>query len=270
MKLETQRTLIGLGIVRRVIVVGMILAAYLFAAPFAAAQGRDPNEILKAMSEYMSSQKTFSLTYDSAVEVITPELQKIQFTSSGEVDLSRPDKLRSSRRGGYSSVETVFDGKILTVINRDAKTFAQLDAAGTVDQLVQLLRDKYAVSTPGADLLFSDPYGILTENAIDAKYVGRGVIDGVECEHLAYRGEDTDWQLWIEVGARPIPRQYVITNKAVAGGPQYTVRIKEWKTDVSSDVFAFTPPAGMRKVALEALGHVDEIPPGTPATGGKK
>jgi hypothetical protein len=248
----------------------MILAAYAFSAPFAAAQSTDPNKILKGMSDYIVGQKSFSLTYDSAVEVITPELQKLQFTSSGEVDLNRPDKLRSKRTGGFSDVETVFDGKTFTVINKDNKTFAQLDAVGTVDQLIQLLRDKYAVSTPGSDLLFSNPFDVLTENAIDAKYFGHGVIDGVKCEHLAFRGVDTDWQIWIEVGARPIPRQYVITNKAVAGGPQYTVRIKEWKAGAPSDAFTFKPPAGTTKVALEALGHVDEIPPGALATGGKK
>jgi hypothetical protein len=131
MKLATQWSWAGPRGARRAIVVGMILAAYAFSAPFAAAQSVDPNKILKAMSDYISSQKAFSLTYDSAVEVITPELQKLQFTSSGEVDLSRPVKLPSKRTGGYSNVETVFDGKIFTVINKDNNTFFQIDAAGT-------------------------------------------------------------------------------------------------------------------------------------------
>jgi hypothetical protein len=56
--------------------------------------------------------------------------------------------------------------------------------------------------------------------------MGRGVIDGVECEHLAFRNFDTDWQLWVEVGDRPIPRKLVITSKTISGGPQYTVRVK--------------------------------------------
>lgn len=173
MKLVTRWSLVGPRIARRAIIAGMILAAYAFSAPFAAAQSTDPNKILKGMSDYIVGQKSFSLTYDSAVEVITPELQKLQFTSSGEVDLNRPDKLRSKRTGGFSNVETVFDGKTFTVINKDNRTFAQLDAVGTVDQLIQLLRDKYAVSTPGSDLLFSNPFDVLTENAIDAKFRSR-------------------------------------------------------------------------------------------------
>jgi hypothetical protein len=97
------------------------------------------------------------------------------------------------------------------------------------------------------------------------------VIDGVECEHLAFRNNDVDWQIWIQLGSRPIPRQYVITNKAVAAAPQYTLRIKEWKTDVQvpADAFAFKPPADAKKVDIKALSGIDEVPLGV-APGEKK
>ena len=97
------------------------------------------------------------------------------------------------------------------------------------------------------------------------------MIDGVECDHLAFRNTDVDWQLWIEIGGRPIPRKYVITSKAVTGGPQYTLRIKDWKTDVpiAADSFSFKPPADAKKVEFAALAELDEVPPGA-APGGKK
>ena len=53
-------------------------------------------------------------------------------------------------------------------------------------------------------------------------YIGRGVVDGVEYEHLAARNLDTDWQIWIELGERPVPRKYVITSKTVAAAPPST------------------------------------------------
>ena len=67
---------------------------------------------------------------------------------------------------------------------------------------------------------------------MEAKHIGRGVIDGVECEHLAFRNFDTDWQLWVEVGDKPIPRKMVITSKTMNNAPQYTLRVKSWKTGV--------------------------------------
>ena len=90
------------------------------------------------------------------------------------------------------------------------------------------------------------------------------MIDGVECEHLAFRTPEVDWQLWVEVGPRPIPRKYVITSKTVTGAPQYTVRVKEWRTDAPTggSLFTFRPPQGSIKVAAEALKQLDEVPAG--------
>ena len=253
-----------------IVVAGTMLAMSVSFMTDAKAQGNDANRILKAMSNYVASQKTLSLKYDSDVEVVTHELQKIQFTSSGQMQLSRPDMLRASRTSGYNDVEIFFDGKRLTMSNKDKNGYAEVDAPGSIDQLIDLLRDKYSVMAPGADLLFSRAYDVMMADVIEAKHIGIGVIDGVECEHLAFRNVDADWQIWIEIGANPIPRKYVITSKTLAGAPQYTLRIREWRTDVPADAFAFKPSQGAKTVALGDLGDFDEIPQGTVTTGEKK
>ena len=157
------------------------------------------------------------------------------------------------------------DGKTFTVDNRDNGAFAQSPAAGSIDELVGRLRDEFFVEAPGADLLLSNTYETLTGNAIDAKHIGHGVIDGVECDHLAFRTAEVDWQIWIETGARPIPRKYVITSKTVTGMPQYTLRIKEWKTDaqIAADTFTFKAPGTAKRVDFKELAAIDEVPEGT-------
>jgi len=246
------------------------LTANLSVIPPARAQD-DAGKILKAMSDYIASQKVISATYDSDIEVITPNLQKIQFASSGQVLLSRPDKLHATRTGGYSDVELIFDGKTATAFGKNINAFAQLDAPGSIDQLLDRLRNQSSLELPGADLLLSNAYNVLMSDVLDAKHIGQGIINGVECEHLAFRNADTDWQLWIEIGPRPIPRKYIITSKAVTGGPQYTLRIKDWKTDaqVGADAFVFKPPADAKKVDVKALREIDEVPAGV-VPGGKK
>jgi len=223
------------------------------------------------MSDYLANQKTISLTFDSDVEVITPEVEKIQFASSGKMLLSRPDKLRLRRTGGYADVEIVFDGKTISALGKNINSFTQMEAAGSIDQLVGKLRDMNILSAPGADFLGTHVFEDLMSGVIDAKHIGLGVIDGVECEHLAFRNRDIDWQIWIDVGARPIPRKYVITSKGIGAAPQYTLRIKDWKTDTpaAADAFAFTPPPGANKVALEALINFDEVPHGIVAGANK-
>lgn len=247
-----------------------LLVATLGAAPAGAqTQGSDAKSILKAMSDYVCSQETIQLSFDSDIEVITPQLEKIQFTSSGEVLLSRPDKLRAHRLGGYAEVELFFDGKTVSVLGKSINGYAQFDAPGTVDRLIEALREGYGIALPGADLLLSNSYEVLAAGVMESKHIGRGVIDGQECEHLAFRNFDTDWQLWVEVGKSPIPRKMVITSKTLNNAPQYTLRVKGWKTGIepAGDAFAFTPPAGTKKLSPDDLIGLDELPKGAPEGG---
>jgi len=246
--------------------------AVLSAAATPGARADDPGKILKGMADYLAGQKSLSAKFDSDIEVVTPELQKIQFTSSGEMKMNRPDKLRIRRTGGYADVELVYDGKTVSLYGNNAKSYVQADLAGTIDQMINTLQSRSGAGMPGADLLLSNSYDELMANVLEARHIGQGVVDGVECEHLAFRGPDTDWQIWIEPGAKPVPRKFVITSKTVTGAPQYTLKIKDWKTDANTDGdFAFKPPADATKVALDSgvMIEFDELPPGTPA-GAKK
>src|SRR5262245_62195225 len=58
---------------RRAIIFVLTLTPVLFLPPHAHAQ--DASKILKAMSDYLTGQKTISMTFDSDIEVITSELQ---------------------------------------------------------------------------------------------------------------------------------------------------------------------------------------------------
>lgn len=227
--------------------------------------------LLKAMSDYVGSRQTIQLSFDSDIEVITPRLEKIQFTNSGEALVSRPDKLRAHRAGGYSDVSMFFDGKTVNIYGKHINGYARLDAPGTIDQLIHALRQGHGVALPGADLLTTDSYETLSAGILEAKYIGHGVIDGKDCEHLAFRNADTDWQLWIQTGKAPIPRKMVITSKTLNSAPQYTLRIKRWQTDVApgADAFAFTPPEGAELLDPNALIELDELPQGAPHGGEK-
>jgi hypothetical protein len=250
---------------------GATLAVLLVAA--SPVRADDPAKILKSMTDYLGSQKTLSASFESDIEIITPELQKIQFTSSGQMKLGRPDKLRVRRTSGYADVDLVYDGKTISIYGNDAKSYVQADLPGTVDQMIAELQARSGFGMPGTDLLLSNAFDELMATTIEGKHIGQGVVDGVECEHLAFRTSDTDWQIWIESGPKPVPRKYVITSKTLAGAPQYTLRTRDWKTDAFSDpdTFAFKAPAEATKIAPDsaAMAEFDELPPGTPS-GAKK
>jgi hypothetical protein len=84
------------------------------------------------------------------------------------------------------------------------------------------------LNAPGADLLFSDPYAILSAGIESSVYIGIAYVNGIACHHLAFREAKVDWQLWVQTGDEPFPMKYIITSKWVTGAPQYEVRLREW------------------------------------------
>ena len=222
----------------------------------------DAKRLLKAMSDYLGAQKAISFDYDVNLELVSKQQQKIGLVSSGTMTLDRPDKLHLTRTGGFANVEMVFDGKTLTLLGKNTNLYTQLEAPGTIDQLVDVLRDKYHRPVPAADLLMSDPYKELMPEVNDAKDLGSGVIHGTECDHLAFRTKEVDWQIWIAQGARPYPCRYVITSKKVTGWPQYTLDIWAWKTgaEVASDSFKWAIPAGAKKLTPDEVPELNELP----------
>ena len=242
----------------------LAVAAMAGTASMSAARADDAQakSLFKAMSDYLAAQQAISFAYDSTLEVVTDQEQKLGLASSGTLTLNRPDKLHATRTGGFANVEMVYDGKTLTMLGKNANAFAKAEEPGTIDQLVDVLRKKYDRPVPAADLLMSDPYSELMPMVVDAKDLGSGVIRGVECDHLAFRTEEVDWQIWIAQGDRPYPCRYVITSTKVKGSPQYTVEVRDWKTgdEVASDSFSLEVPQGAKELKPGDVPDLDELP----------
>ncbi|MBL7177995.1 MAG: DUF2092 domain-containing protein [Desulfobacteraceae bacterium] len=248
--------------VRCLSAVALSLIILLGTSAGAKAAEADAKRILKAMSDYMAAQKSLSFGFDATLEVVTKDEQKLALASSGTVTLNRPDKILATRSGGFADVEMSFDGKTLTLLGKNLNLYTQLEVPGTIDHLVDELKDTYNRPLPAADLLLSNSYNDLMYGVIDIKDLGSGVIGGVECDYLAFRTNDVDWQIWIAQGKRPYPCRYVITSKLISGGPQYTIQIRDWKTggEVAATDFRFKNPTKADKVELKDLKGTAELP----------
>lgn len=222
----------------------------------------DAKRILKAMSDYMASQKSLSFGFDATLEVVTTEGQKLALASSGTVTLKRPNQIRVTRNGGFANIEMFFDGKTLTLLGKNLNLYTQLNVPGTIDHLIDELKDKYNRPLPAADLLLSNSYDALMLDVVDVKDLGSGVIGGVECDYLAFRTNEVDWQIWIAQGKRPYPCRYVITSKRISGSPQYIIQTRDWKTggEVAATDFHFKNPTKAQKVDLKDLKGTDVLP----------
>ena len=126
--------------------------------------------------------------------------------------------------------------------------------------LIDELRDKYNRPLPAADLLLSDPFGALMADVVDVKDLGSGVIGGAECDHLAFRNKDVDWQIWIAQGEQALSVPICDHIHAVEGGPQYSIQFRDWKTgdDVAAADYSFSAPAGATQIDPKDLTELRE------------
>ena len=262
--IRTAKTILSIAVLALMLGLGGPLSG-------ARADEADAKKLFKAMSDYIAAQKVISFQYDTILEIVTKDKQKLALASSGKVTLARPDKFHATRTGGFADVEFLFDGKTLTLLGKNANLYGQLEVPGTIDHLVDELRDRQGKPVPGADLLLSDVYDKLMPAVINVKDLGSGVIGGVECDHLAFRTKEVDWQIWIAQGSRPYPCRYVITSNKAAQAPEYSITIRDWKSgaEAGSEDFAFKNATSAKKVDMKVLPDMDELPK-IFAVGGKK
>ena len=206
--------------------------------------------VLRAMTTYMAGLKQFSVKTENSLEVVTSEGQKIQFVAPAALTVSRPDKLKAERRGDIVDQSFYYDGKTLTLFNPGTKHYATVPAPATIDAMLQFAQTKLDVIAPGSDLIDTRAYDKLMQDVKSGIYVGVEAVGGQRCHHLAYRGAEVDWQLWVRDGAQPLPCRYVITSKGVVGAPQFTMQVLDVNTQpaIEASTFRFVPPAGAKAV----------------------
>ena len=218
--------------------------------------------LLKRMTEFVGSQDRFSLQTVNTVEVVLDSGQKIQFTGGARTTVQRPNKLHSERVGDVMSQSFYYDGQTVTLVNPDDGYFATVPAPSTIDGMLDFAREELDVVAPAGDLITMDAYGRLMSDARSGFVVGKSYVDGVRCDHLAFRGYGVDWQIWIEDGDRPVPRKYVITTVDMEQAPQAEILVTGWNTSpgVGAKQFEYSPPAGARQIEFVALDSTGEQP----------
>jgi hypothetical protein len=243
---------------------GRLAALALAAAMFASAAGAQPagidpqaTAILKKSMDFLAGLKAFSVDAHSTIEATLTSGQKLQFDSASTVTLQRPNKLVARRgKGDVVNQAYYYDGKTLTLYNPDQKYYATLNAPPTIEQALDFARDTLDVVAPAGDLLYRDAYEMLMQDTTVGFVVGKSFVGGVRCDQLAFRKADVDWQIWIQEGATPLPRKYVITSTKEAGVPDFTVLMTKWNVtpQVTDGMFVFKAPPGAKRVDFLKTG----------------
>jgi hypothetical protein len=239
-----------------------IFSAMLAGAPVSALEkspaeaqksGEQAKAVMKGMADYLTKAKAFSVTVDTGFDAVQEFGQKIEFGETRKIVLSRPNLFRveATKRDGSKS-ELTFDGKEIAIYFARENVYATDARPGTVDQAVDYYTNDLDMRLPLAEMMSGNLAEELPNLVLEAAYVEKSFIAGVPCDHVAFRGEQADLQLWVAQGDKPLPQRLVITYTQIDGRPQFWAQFSNWNLapELPASLFAFKAPAGATKIAF--------------------
>lgn len=204
--------------------------------------------VLDRMSAALKANKRFSVTANITRDELLLYGYKLQHNETARMWVETPNRLRLELTGDIKNRTYIYDGTQLVVYAPDANVYATTPAPPTLGELTGALLAA-GVEMPLIDMLFHGYAGNLTDDVRVGLVVGESDVEGVPTEHLAFRQANVDWQLWVEEGARALPRKMLITTRFEVGDPQYQA-VLTWDTSPKTNAKAFTfePPAGATRI----------------------
>ena len=221
------------------------------------------DEVVRAMAAFLVKNKAFAFEAEERFDEIPSGQPRTLLTNMRRVAVQRPNKLAADAEGDTLSRSVWFDGQTFSIFDRTQNVYASVPMPGSVDAALDTLADKYGVSVPLADLLYNDPYTVLTENVTYSRYLGLHLAAGVLCHHLVFSQPTIEWQIWIDAGDQPLVRQLAISYVREPGEPQYVATLSKWRLlpSLPDDLFGFEPPEGAQRVDAQSL--VPQVPGGS-------
>ncbi len=211
-----------------------------------------PMDVLKQMAAYLRSLDRFTVRVEKTTELILPTDQRLHSDQTADIAIQKPNRLRVNYLNLSGGRELFYDGQTFSLYTPGANVYASAAAAPTIDETLDLLASQYRITLPVADLLVANPDSRLAQKISSATYVGRILVRGVPCHHLAFRTPEVDWEIWVEDGPKPLPRRLALTDKSVKGSPQMMAALSDWNLtpSFSADDFTFRPPQTAQKITF--------------------
>ena len=223
------------------------------AAPAASAVDPATVQALKNMGAHLQSLQKFHVTNELTGERVLTDGQKLQHMASAAMDVQQPNRIRVKMSSARSQRELFYDGKLVTLFTPAQKYYTSVPFAGSIGDLATTLQAKYGVELPLADLFVLGTPAAPLDKLDSAMNAGQDFVGSDLCDHYALRQGNFDWQIWITVGDKPLPRKLVITNRGDEARPQ-SVSLIEWdlKPALASSAFTFKPPKGAKAIDMVA------------------
>jgi hypothetical protein len=212
-------------------------------------------QTLKRMTDFLNGLQQFSVKTENIIEELLSSGHRVDRTLSARVAIKRPNKLIAERTGELMNQRIFYNGQTLTLYNLSQKVYATEKAPSTIEEMITFARETVGILLPAADLLYRNAFPLFMQDVTLAVVVGKGVVGGVECDHLLFSRPDVDFQIWVARGKQPWPRRYIVTETGTPALLSITTLFSDWNTAPAVDDarFSFVPPKGVKAISFSQL-----------------
>jgi hypothetical protein len=236
------------------LMMGLAAAPAVMAGAQNARPAVDPDAMaaLERMGAFLRAQQQFHAMGETSTDEVLPNDQKVQHDGVVDLKVRRPNRLMASIDSDQKTERIFYDGKTLTIFQPKIGYYAQAPAPATLHETVDQAEEHYGIDFPMADLFAWGTARARPKDILSATNVGVSSVKGTPCDHYAFHQADVDWELWVERGARPLPRKEVITTITERARPQH-VAVVSWDLSPRLDeaMFQFKAPAGAHPIGFE-------------------
>ena len=227
-----------------------LLIIFFFAFAFSQTTKENSDEIIKKMSDKLASAKTFSFSTSEIHTRVKASGKTTDVKLAREALVRRPNGIRYTFQGGREW-NMWYDGKFVTAVSDVEKGFIQTSMPPTIDEALDEFADRFDMNTPVSDLMYSSPYDSFTGSNSKGGVVGTQSVGGKLCDHLAYKSDAVDWEIWVGK-SDSLPYQLVLNYKDDPKNPRSQVIFKNWNLNAqaSDKDFAFNIPQGYQRIPI--------------------
>ncbi|HUA34501.1 MAG TPA: DUF2092 domain-containing protein [Candidatus Binataceae bacterium] len=203
----------------------------------------------------LGSANAFSFHAEILFDQVLPSAVKVQFAGAMDFALQRPDEIAVDYRSDLGAKQVWYKGSTLTIFDPAKDMYATAAVPTTIDAMINQVAEEKHLTIPLSDLAYTDPCAPFRKKVTYGAYIGRGDVNGVECDHVALSGPQADLQLWLDRTGKPVPRKIVINYRTRPGSPEYIAVLSDWKFPGAFPASRFSPQIPKNAVKIDFLSN---------------
>jgi hypothetical protein len=215
------------------------------------AQEQSPRDVMHNAFKYLHGmdQYAFKAVVIDNEKAEDGSTEEYRFDTSVKVD--RPDKFQINVKSASKDRSNYLHNGVYTMMDHQFNYYGQIKASDTIDGTLDYLFEEYGIRSPLAQLLYSEMQK--RTKFTKSKNFGTVMVDGTECDYVAFSDGARDIHIWVETGDKPLIKAYSIIDRMSEDDYRINTSLV-WDIDakISDSDFIFKAPKGAEKISVQS------------------